>query len=95
MLVGLEPDCRSRRLPVGLALVLLANIRAWPALGLPLAVTVNALLVLVPLSSFSTPLATAELELVNVYRLLVAVTANVELSLAFLLSLPATEAASA
>lgn len=64
--VGEEPDCRSSRLPLGDALVLEAKIKAWPLVGLPLAVTVSAELVLVPLSSLRTPEAMALLELVKV-----------------------------
>ena len=63
--VGAEPACRSIRLPEGVALVSLAKIRACPAAGLPLAVTVSAELVLVPLSNLRTPEAIAELELVK------------------------------
>lgn len=82
--VGEEPDCKSIRLPVGEAFVFEAKIIAWPEVGLPLAVTVKAELVFVPLSNLRTPEATALLELVKVYKLFVEVTANDDVSTAFL-----------
>jgi hypothetical protein len=41
----LELACRSRRLPLGVPLVLLARMRAWPEVGLALALTLNVELV--------------------------------------------------
>ena len=61
--LGVDPDCRSRRLPEGVALVLTAKMTALPEPGLPAVATWSASPVLVPLSKDSTPLATAELEL--------------------------------
>ena len=84
LVVGEEPLCRSIRLPVGEALVLLAKMTAWPAVGLPAVVAIRVELVLVPLSSLRTPEAMAELELVKVSRLLAAVTAALDVSVAFL-----------
>lgn len=54
LLVGLEPDCKSIRLPAALALVLLAKITALPLPGLPEVVTLRLLPVFVPLSKLNT-----------------------------------------
>lgn len=89
LLVGDEPDCKSSKLPLGEALVFEAKITAWPEVGLPLVVTDRVELVFVPLLSRRTPDATPLLELVKVYKLLVAVTANVEVSIASFANDPA------